>query len=61
MTRHVPTVQGQMDEARRQLAGINDAIRNLLDLAERFGAASVGPRLAEREAERGCCKPDCRS
>jgi hypothetical protein len=52
MNRHVPSVQGQVDEARRQLAGIDDAIRNLLDLAERFGAASAGPRLAEREAER---------
>jgi len=52
MNRHVPTVQRQMDEARRQLAGIDDAIKNLLDLAKRFGAASVGPRLAEREAER---------
>lgn len=52
MNRHVPTVQGQMDEARRQLAGIDDAISNLLDLAERFGAASAGPRLVEREAER---------
>jgi hypothetical protein len=29
-----------------------DAIKNLLDLAERFEAASAGPRLAEREAER---------
>jgi site-specific DNA recombinase len=52
MNRHVPSVQGQVDEARRQLAGIDDAIHNLLDLAERFGAASAGPRLAEREAER---------
>ena len=52
MIRHMPTMQGQMDEARRQLAGIDDAISNLLDLAERFGAASAGPRLAEREAER---------
>ena len=38
--------------ARWRLAGIDDAIRNLLDLAERFGAASAGPRLAVREAER---------
>ena len=52
MNRHMPTVQGQVNEARRQLAGIDDAIRNLLDLAERFGAASAGPRLAERAAER---------
>lgn len=51
MNRHVPTVQGQMDEARRQLAGIDDAINNLLDLAERFGAPGAGPRLAEQEAE----------
>ena len=39
-------------KARRQLADVEAAINNLLDLAERFGAASAGPRLAEREAER---------
>jgi len=52
MVRHVPTVRLRVEETQRQLAGIDDAIRNLLDLAERFGVTSAGPRLAEREAER---------
>ena len=52
MNHHRPTVQGQLADTRRQLADVEAAINNLLDLAERFGAASAGPRLAEREAER---------
>jgi hypothetical protein len=52
MVRGVPSVQGQLDETKQQLAEIDIAIGNLLDLAERFGAASAGPRIAEREAER---------
>jgi DNA invertase Pin-like site-specific DNA recombinase len=50
--RHTPTMRLQAEETQRQLAGLDDAIRNLLDLVEQFGAASAGPRLAEREAER---------
>jgi len=45
-------VQGQLDETQRQLADVEAAIRNLLDLAEQFGASNAGPRIAEREAER---------
>jgi hypothetical protein len=47
-----PSVQGQIDDTKRQIAEIEQAINNLLDLAERFGAASAGPRIAERKAER---------
>jgi len=53
MSQEQPKVQEQVDETERQLAEIELAIANLLDLAERFGAASAGPRIAEREAERG--------
>jgi len=52
MGQELPKVQGQIDETERQLADIEQVIGNLLDLAERFGAASAGPRIAEREAER---------
>jgi len=52
MVRGVPSVRGQIDETEQQLAEIDVAIGNLLDLAERFSAASAGPRIAEREAER---------
>jgi len=50
--RDAPSVQGQLDDTQRQLDEIEQAINNLLDLAERFGAASAGPRIAERGAER---------
>jgi len=52
IARGVPTVQSQIDETERQIAELDVAIGNLLDLAERFGAVSAGPRIAEREAER---------
>jgi site-specific DNA recombinase len=52
MVQDSPSVQGQIDETEQQLAEIEQAIGNLLDLAERFGATSAGPRIAEREAER---------
>jgi hypothetical protein len=52
MVRDAPSVQGQIDGTEQQLAEIEQAIGNLLDLAERFGATSAGPRIAEREAER---------
>ena len=53
MSQEQPKVQEQVDETERQLAEIERAIGNLHDLAERFGAASAGPCIAEREAERG--------
>ncbi len=52
MVRDAPSVQGQIEATEQQLAEIDQAIANLLDLAERFGASSAGPRVAEREAER---------
>jgi BMFP domain-containing protein YqiC len=52
MVQDAPSVQGQIDDTEQQLAEIEQAISNLLDLAERFGATSAGPRIAEREAER---------
>jgi hypothetical protein len=52
MDRDAPTVRGQIQDTERQIARVEEAIDNLLDVAERFGAASAGPRLAEREAER---------
>jgi hypothetical protein len=52
MSQEQPKVQEQIDETERQLAEIEQAIGNLLDLAERFLAASAGPRIAAREAER---------
>ena len=48
----VPKVPEQIGETERQLADMEQVIGNLLDLAERFGAASAGPRISEREAER---------
>ena len=42
----------KIEEARRRLDGVNKSIAVLLDLAEKFGAASAGPRLLKREAER---------
>jgi site-specific DNA recombinase len=52
MSREQPKVQEQIGETEQQLADLEQVIANLLDLAERFGAASAGPRIAEREAER---------
>ena len=52
LSREAPSVQKQIDDTRQRLAAIERAIRNLLDLAEQFGATSAGPRIAEREAER---------
>jgi site-specific DNA recombinase len=52
MDRDAPTVRGQIQETERQIARVEEAIDNLLDVTERFGADSAGPRLAEREAER---------
>jgi uncharacterized protein YhaN len=52
MSQEQPKVQEQIDETEGQLAEVERAIGHLLDLAERFGAASAGPRIAEREAER---------
>ena len=42
----------EIKRKRAALAEINRAIRNLLDLAEAFGAGSAAQRLKEREAER---------
>ena len=47
-----PAARGQIQETERHIARVEEAIDNLLDVAERFGADSAGPRLAEREAER---------
>ena len=52
MDRDAPTVRGQIQETEHQISQVEEAIDNLLDVAERFGADSAGPRLAEREAER---------
>ena len=52
MSQEQPKVQEQIDETEGQLAEVERAIGHLLDLAERFGAASAGPRIAEQEAER---------
>jgi len=52
MDRDAPAARGQIQETERQIARVEEAIDNLLDVAERFGADSAGPRLAEREAER---------
>lgn len=39
-------------ETERQIADVDRAIGNLLDLTERYGASSAADRLLEREAER---------
>jgi len=52
LDRDAPAARGQIQETERHIARVEEAIDNLLDVAERFGATSAGPRLAEREAER---------
>jgi flagellar motility protein MotE (MotC chaperone) len=47
-----PTLRIEIEEKQRELADIDKAIEVLLDLAEKFGAASAGARLLERETER---------
>ena len=47
-----PTLRVEIEEKQRELADIDKAIEVLLDLAEKFGAASAGARLLERETER---------
>ena len=43
------TLDRELDEIKKNLAENDKAIRNLLDLAETFGALSAGERLRERE------------
>lgn len=43
----------EIDGVRQQLADVEKAIDNLLDLAERYGAEAAGARLMMREAEHG--------
>ena len=44
-------LEWEINSARKELAEVDRAINNLLDLAERYGEAA-GTRLREREAER---------
>lgn len=52
MIRDASSAQGNIETAERQLAKLRQASAKLLDLVERFGTASMGPRVAEREAKR---------
>jgi len=45
-------IEHQVRELRREVARVEKAIENLVDLAERFGADAAGTRLLAREAER---------
>jgi hypothetical protein len=44
----------EIEEIKKNLAENDKAIRNLLDLAETFGALSAGERLRKREGEKTC-------
>lgn len=46
------TVETRLKEKQRQLADAEKAISGLLDLVEKYGAESAGPRLMEKEAEK---------
>lgn len=46
------TLDREIEDIKKSLAENEKAIRNLLDLAETFGALSAGERLREREGER---------
>jgi site-specific DNA recombinase len=45
-------VEREIDGVKRQLADVEKAIENLLDLAEQYGVEAAGDRLMKREAER---------
>lgn len=45
-------LEWELRSLRDQLSATNEAIQNLLDLAEEFGAASVGNRIREHEKEK---------
>jgi hypothetical protein len=55
-----PTLRVEIEEKQRELADIDKAIEVLLDLAEKFGAASADARLLERETERNELRAELR-
>lgn len=54
-------IDAQILSAQKQLADVERAIRNLLDLAETFGARAAAQRILEREAERDKLVSELRS
>jgi site-specific DNA recombinase len=52
LSQRAPSLHSDLEETKRRLDEVDKSINVLLDLAEQFGAASAGPRLLEREAER---------
>lgn len=54
------TLDARIREKRHQIAEMEKAIASLLDLVEKFGATSAGPRLVEKEAEKARLETELR-